>query len=259
MNDQRMIKIEELNVSHAYQRMVKRQVVAKIKKNYDASAFGTLIVGKRKDNTLWVVDGQQRMTAAKELGHAEVPCSVMESRGSSHEAEVFRVINGGRQNITRNELFKAALESGDSQSVEIVAAIERIGFVLGLSSGSNSKPHVIRQAAAMEKIYEWGKVPLVEKVLRCIKAAWADEQSATKSFVLTGIAKFFRLYPEADETRVVKVMQEVSPNQILRHADDARQLMGGNRDLVVSRVIAMQYNKRLQPKNRLAVADIAST
>lgn len=259
MNEQRLIKIEELNVGHAYQRTVKRSVVAKIKKNYDGSAFGTLIVGQRKDGTLWVVDGQQRMTAAKEMGHSEVPCSVMESRGSAHEAEVFRVINGGRQNITRNELFKAALEAGDSQSVEIVAAIERMGFVLGLSAGSNSKPNVIRQAAPMEKIYDWGKIPMVEKVLRCINSAWSNEQSATKSFVLTGIAKFFRMYPEADEKRVQKVLKEMSPNQILRHADDARQLMGGNRDLVVSRVIAMQYNKRLQPRNRLDVKDISST
>lgn len=259
MNDQMMIKIADLNISSAYQRTVKRSVVAKIKKSYDPSAFGTLIVGKRKDGTLWVVDGQQRMTAAKELEQTEVPCSVMASKGSHHEAEVFRVINGGRQNITRNELFKAALESGDNQSVEIVAAIERMGFVLNFQSGSHSKPNVIRQAAPMERIYDWGKIPMIEKVLRCIRAAWSEDQAATKSFVLTGVAKFFRTYPEADEKRVVKVMEGMSPNQILRHADDARQLMGGGRDLVVSKVIAMQYNKRLKPKNRLAFASDSST
>lgn len=259
MNTQRMIMIEDLNVSHAYQRTVKRSVVAKIKKKYDKAAFGTVIVGKRKDGTFWVVDGQQRMTAAKEMGHKEVPCSVIESNGSSHEAEIFRVINGGRQNISRNELFKAALEAGDMQSVEIVAAVERSGFAIGLSAGSNAKPHVIRQAAPLERIYEWGKSPMIEKVLRCIKSAWADDASATKSFVLTGLAKFFRIYPEADEKRVVKAMCEVSPNHILRHADDAKQLMGGNRDLVVSRVIAMQYNKRLKPSNRLEVKESSST
>lgn len=250
-----MICISDLNISHTYQRTVKRTVVAKIKKQYDSAAFGTIIVGERKDGSLWVVDGQQRVTAAKELGHHEVPCSVMDSRGSSHEAEVFRVINGGRQNITRNELFKAALESGDSQSVEILAAIERMGFVLGLASGSNSKPNVIRQAAPMEKMYDWGQVPMIEKVLRCIRSAWEDEQSATKSYVLTGMAKFFRMYPEAEEDRVVKIMKGISPNQMLRHADDARQMMGGNRDLVVSRVIAMQYNKRLKPENRLKIVE----
>lgn len=253
MHDQRIISIGELNISHAYQRTVKRHVVAKIKKNYDQSAFGSIIVGERKDGSLWVVDGQQRMTAAKEMGHECVPCSVMQSRGSAHEAEVFRVINGGRQNITRNELFKAALEAGDIQSVEIQSAVERCGFVMRLTGGSNCKPNAIRQAAPMEAIYEWGKVPMVEKVLRCIKQSWPDDQAATKSFVLTGLAKFFRMYPDADEKRVVKAMSELSPNQMLRHADDARQLMGGNRDLVVSRVIAMQYNKRLKPANRLNV------
>tara|TARA_R110000868_G_scaffold275664_1_gene535382 strand:- start:64 stop:843 length:780 start_codon:yes stop_codon:yes gene_type:complete len=258
MNVQKMIKIENLNVSRAYQRTVKRAVVAKIKKKYEKSAFGTVIVGERKDGTLWVIDGQQRMTAVKEMGHKEVPCSVMQSSGSSHEAEIFRVINGGRQNISRNELFKAALEAGDKQSVEIVAAVERSGFVLGLFSGSNSKPNVIRQAAPLERIYELGKSSMIEKVLRCIKSAWENDSSATKSFVLTGLAKFFRTYPESDEKRVIKAMCEVSPNHILRHADDARQLMGGNRDLVVSRVIAMQYNKRLKPINRLEVKESPS-
>jgi hypothetical protein len=255
MREQRMIKIKELNVCHAYQRTIKRPVVVKIKKNYDPSAFGTLIVGCRDDETLWVVDGQQRMTAAKEMGHESVPCSVMPSRGPSHEAEVFRVVNGGRQNITRNELFKAALEARDSQSVEILATVERMGFVFGFTAGSNSKPNTIRQAAPLEKIYGWGGAPMLEKVLRCIKAAWPDNKSATKSFVLTGIAKFFQSYKEADEKRAVIVMKEFSPDQILRHADDARQLMGGNRDLVVSRIIAMQYNKRLKPNNRLMIKD----
>lgn len=256
MSKQETIKIDELNVASAYQRTVKRPVVTKIKKNYDPAAFGTLIVGKREDGTLWVVDGQQRMTAAKEMGHTTVPCSVLESRGPSHEAQVFRLINGGRQNISRNELFKAALEAGDCQSIEILAAVERSGFVLRLSAGSNSKANVIRQAAPLEKIYDWGKTPLIEKVLGCIRNGWTEDQAATKSFVLTGVAKFFRTYPDASPSRVVKVMQEVSPNQILRHADDARQLMGGSRDLVVSRVLAVQYNKRLKPKNRLAISEV---
>lgn len=258
MNEQKDLLISDLNISHAYQRTIKRSVVAKIKRGYDPSAYTPIIVGRRKDGTLWVIDGQQRLTASKEMGHDKVPCSIMESRGSSHEAEVFRLINGGRQNITRNELFKAALEAGDSQSVEIVAAIERAGFTLGLASGSNSKPNVIRQAAPLEKAYEWGKVPLVDRVLAAIKAAWPDDQSATKSFVITGVAKFFKTHPEADGARAAKAMAELSPNQILRHADDAKQLMGGNRDLVVSRVIAMQYNKRLKPQNRLSIATEAS-
>jgi hypothetical protein len=249
------IKISDLNICHAYQRTVKRHVVSKIKQAFDPSAFSTIKVGRRKDGSFWIVDGQQRTTAAKELGHESVPCDVFESRGASHEAEIFRLINGGRQNITRNELFKAALESGDTQSVEIVAAVERMGYAIGLSSGSNARSNVIRQAAPLEKLYEIGKSEMIERVLRCISLAWSNDASATKSFVLTGLARFFKDYPNADESRVVKALLEISPNQILRHAEDSRQLMGGNRDLVVSRVVAIQYNKRLSAKNRLAVKE----
>ena len=55
-----MICISDLNISHTYQRTVKRTVVAKIKKQYDSAAFGTIIVGERKDGSLWVVDGQAK-------------------------------------------------------------------------------------------------------------------------------------------------------------------------------------------------------
>lgn len=159
------------------------------------------------------------------------------------------------QELPPSVLVVIDIDSHDSQIMQQVMKRDRPAVVV---CEHMDRRYPIGTSAPLEKAYEWGKVPLVDRVLAAIKAAWPDDQSATKSFVITGVAKFFKTHPEADGARAAKAMAELSPNQILRHADDAKQLMGGNRDLVVSRVIAMQYNKRLKLQNRLAVATEAS-
>lgn len=254
MNEISNVSVSLLQIDRSYQRTIKRVVVSSIVKCYNQDAFGTLLVGRRKDSSMWVIDGQQRLTAAKELGHDCVPCKIIESKGPKHEAMLFRLVNGGRQQVTSNELFRAALEAGDQQSVEIVAAIERCGFALTFTAGSNSKPTDIRQSKPMEIVYEWGGAGLIERVLNVIRSAWATEQTATRSYIIQGIGRFFRDYKDADDKRVAKCLREISPVWILRHAEDGRQLLGGNRAIAVRDVIVASYNKRLSAGKRLAVA-----
>ena len=79
--ENRKIAVEELNISDAYQRTIVQARANRIAKNLDQDAFGSLTVGQRNDGSFWVVDGMQRLTAARKLGIAMVPCDVFQSEG----------------------------------------------------------------------------------------------------------------------------------------------------------------------------------
>lgn len=253
----RWLDVNDLQISPAYQRRIHRGVVHRIKEEFDPSILGCLIVGERQDGSYWVIDGQQRLTALRELGHKTAPCWVQPSNGSTHEAALFRGINGGRKNITANELFVAALEAGDVQCVAIKAAVERCGFVLKFRAGGGLRGYnQLPSVTPFMRMYNAVKgTSLIERVLNVIEAAWNKEPLPQKTIIFDGISRFFRKYPEADDKRVVKVLKDLSPDVIYRHADDAKLLMGGNRELVVCNSIVRLYNKRLSLIKQLGVSE----
>ena len=79
--DNRKINVDDLNIAESYQRTIVPARVNRIAKEIDPDAFGSLTVGERRDQTLWVVDGFQRLTAARKLGINSVPCDVFQSEG----------------------------------------------------------------------------------------------------------------------------------------------------------------------------------
>lgn len=143
--ENRKIAVEELNISDAYQRTIVPARVNRIAKNLDQDAFGSLTVGQRGDRSYWVVDGMQRLTAARRLSIAQVPCDVFQSDGQEHEARVFRLKNRERTNVSATDLFKAQLTEGDRQSLEIADVVRRAGLKLRLdlsTSGGHGWPYI---------------------------------------------------------------------------------------------------------------------
>lgn len=243
------IPVYDLHIDHAYQRAIRDNVVSSIEKNYDSNAFGVLIVAHRSNGSYFVIDGQQRLTAAKNIGLSHVPCHVIESHGSGQEALLFGIINRSRQNINRNELFMAALEAEVPQAIAINSAIQRMGFIIDFHS--RGRPMTIKTIVPIETLYKSGGVILIERVLHTIKAAWDTQGNATQSFIITGIGRFYRNFPHASDERLISVLRSVAPSQIRRDIDAAGKILTGSRDHIVSRVFAARYNKQLRGKRRL--------
>lgn len=248
------LPVSQLNICEAYQRRVFRSAVNRIKRKFDPAALGHIVVGCRKDGSYWVIDGQQRLTAVRELGHKKVSCCILPSAGSADEARIFRIINGGRKNITSNELFVAAVESGDTQSVAILACLERCGFSFHPNSGGGLRGYnKLRNVTPLIRMFEVGGSELIERVLRVVTKAWKNEEQPTSAVVLNGLTRFFQKFPKAEDQRVASVLSKLSPESLIRHSNDARLLMGGNRDVVVCNAIVANYNKRLGAERRLGV------
>lgn len=255
--ENRKISVEELNISDAYQRTIVPARVNRIAKNLDQDAFGSLTVGQRHDGTYWVVDGMQRLTAARKLGIAMVPCDVFHSEGQEHEARVFRLKNRERTNVSACALFRAQLVEGDNQTVDIARAVEAAGLSLGFESQKAGWPFV-KAVVALEKAYRKIGKDGLESVLSIICEAWFGESNALRGDIISGVAYFIYKTPDYDKDRLVKKLSEKPISALIRAADATfklerdRAASSSDRSFAMCMAIECVYFKGLR-KKRAAV------
>jgi hypothetical protein len=226
--ENRKISVDELNISDAYQRTIVPGRVNRIAKNLDQDAFGSLTVGQRRDGSYWVVDGMQRLTAARKLGVGMVPCDVFQSEGQEHEARVFRIKNRERTNVSACALFRAQLTECDPQSLAIAAVIKDAGLKLALSNEGNHYPY-LRAVKALERSFQRVGPDGLSDALSMLTEAWPGEDGALQGDMIEGMGWFIKKHPEYDRERLVARLSKKSVTSVVRAAD-ANLKLGRDRD-----------------------------
>ncbi|NCC85468.1 MAG: hypothetical protein EOM03_15270 [Clostridia bacterium] len=161
----------DINIDTSYQRNISDSRISTIAKSWQWEAFGRLLVGKREDGRLFIIDGQHRLLAARRRSDvANLPCVVFHSKGSDHEANVFLVTNTARGPMTTLQRFKALLIIGDPIAIAIKDTAEALGLTIPEKSGGSKR--------------QMGK----DRNLNCIEAlmaAWkTNPQDAERCLVL---------------------------------------------------------------------------
>lgn len=115
-----------LKVNHDYQREnIAKERVLKIAKNWMWPACGVLVVAK-KDDGLFVVDGQHRLLAAMKRSDCnELPCIVFDLEELSDEAKAFLEINTNRNAAPVVDKIKALTIAGDEDAALVLDLIEQ--------------------------------------------------------------------------------------------------------------------------------------
>src|SRR5581483_5377546 len=105
----------QLQVDPTYQRSLNDPKRLRIAKDFNWAAFGVLLVARRNDGSLWVIDGQHRLMAAQSRSDIkDVPVAIFEFGGNvTDEAKDFLIANKNRRPLSGVESFKALAVSGD--------------------------------------------------------------------------------------------------------------------------------------------------
>lgn len=247
------IKSVRIGIDHTYQRPVQSRLVSEIAGAFSWSAFSTITVGKRGDGTLWAVDGQQRLTAAKQLSIDVVPCSVFHSRGPEHEAAEFVRMNGQQRRVTTDQRFRGELAAGDRFALALKSAVALSGFEL-VPCGPSSRYAITKVTPLIDMTKRrGGGMGLVTRTLSLIREAWDGDARSKESNILDGVGYFIRCNPDADDARVLEVIKRLGCDGLRNHAALARGFVGGQgaRTIGVALSIETEYNKRLGPSRRL--------
>lgn len=123
---------DQLNVDQTYQRPLNDGKRLRIASNFNWAAFGVLLCARRPDGSLWVMDGQHRLSAAKSRSDVEqVPCIVFEFGGNiMDEATDFLVANKDRKPLTGFDSFRAMIVAGDPISLQVQELVHASGRII---------------------------------------------------------------------------------------------------------------------------------
>lgn len=217
--ENRKISVDELNISDAYQRTIVPNRVNRIASNLDQDAFGSLTVGERRDGTYWVVDGMQRLTAARKLGIGMVPCDVFQSDGQEHEARVFRLKNKERTNVSAGALFNAQLTEGDAQTCDIVSVVGRAGLKVRVKEDGGCGWPYIKAVKALERSYQRIGPDGLLNCLGILCEVWPGEEGALQGEMIEGMSIFLKKNQEFDRKKLVEKLRLKAVSSVIRAAD----------------------------------------
>jgi hypothetical protein len=135
-----------LQVDSTYQRALNELKRRRIASNFNWAAFGVLIVARRTDGSLWVIDGQHRLMAAQSRSDVQqVPVIIFEFGGNvKDEATDFLIANKDRKPLTGVDSFKAMVVSGDPIALEVQGMVHGAGRIVSDSSITGPKVRCVK-------------------------------------------------------------------------------------------------------------------
>ena len=127
------IAVERLQVDPAYQREVdgphSRKIVSGMIKGWDWALCQPLVVSRRVDGGLFILDGQHRHRGACERGDIpHLPCVILSDVDHEGEAAAFVALNTKRQRLNQGDIFLALLAAGDDEAVIIADLLATTGW-----------------------------------------------------------------------------------------------------------------------------------
>lgn len=182
----------ELRIDDSYQRSIdtrpSQALIAKIAREWDWRMCLPLVVSKRDDG-LFVIDGQHRLSASKMRGDIQyLPCCVFVFASVAEEAAMFVAMNRERRAVNRLDDFHAANASGNEEALAITGLIEGAGFTVSRKTGSGAwAPGEVAFTSAIGKARRRYGERVVMTALEIMAEAFKGERLVVGSPVFNGI------------------------------------------------------------------------
>jgi hypothetical protein len=239
-----VVHIADLNVDYSYQRDLNADLVNKIKDGYDMAVAGAIVVSRRENGSLWVVDGAHRVAGATLAGETEMLAQVLTGLDRQGEAEL-RLKGNVKRSDKSAERFKAQVAAGWPESLAIMEIVENFDTKLNLSAPDVR--HGINAISAVEMIYRRNKGILLTRTFELIRDAFGEIGGKTASVaMIKGVAWLIERHEtEMSRPRMVEKMQRDNVDMIERKARSIKLSHGGALWVNYYRAMIDSYNERL--------------
>lgn len=137
------IKLDLLSVDSSYQRSTdndtSKRLIASIAAKFDWRLCAPLVVSRRSDDSLTIIDGQHRwMAACKRDDVPHLPCCIFRYKNMQEEARMFILANRARKPMNRLDDYFAALAAADEDAMEIHQIVEDAGLSIARNTSSTA-------------------------------------------------------------------------------------------------------------------------
>lgn len=184
----------QLKVDPGYQRSIdngqSQRLIAAIARDWNWDLCQVLVVSRRGDQGLFVVDGQHRLSAAMLRNDiAQLPCVVATYASAQEEAAIFAKLNRQRTPLKAIDIFRAAVAGKDPDACRLMSLIAQAGLTLATSTNNvDQAPGAISNIGGIREAQRtWGDKSTV-KALRVLRQAFDGQVLRYAGTLFGGIA-----------------------------------------------------------------------
>ncbi len=245
-----VLKIDDLHIMRdAYQREIKADAVDKIQGEYDMAVAGTIVVSKRANDDLYIIDGQHRSAAAKLAGENEILAQVIVGLTPQQEANMRLQLNTRKQDSVY-ESFRARVFAGDKIAKGMQEVAHRYETQINMTADTN---HGINAIGTVEHIYKIDHGITLGRCFASLRTSFGPiEGQAANANMMKGVTWFLQRHtPDYDHKRLMEKMRIEGPAAIIRKARNHQVIVGGPLWLNIYRALLEIYNSGLGEKSKL--------
>jgi ParB-like nuclease domain len=222
------IPVDRLEVDPAYQRATdgpqSRKIINDMIKQWDWSLCQPLVVARRADGRLYILDGQHRHQGAVQRGDILfLPCVVLSSLDHAGEARTFVALNTRRQKLTEAEVFNGMLAAGDPHAKAAQDLLDETGWtVVRHSNTSAYKAGELQCAPMLARQIRINGPDQVRFALSILRASYPDKPVTVAATLLKALFIVFddmaRPEPGYDTKQLVEALGAVRPTDWITRA-----------------------------------------
>jgi hypothetical protein len=247
------LSITQMKVDHRFQRLLRKAWVKRHEHLFDANQIGTIVVSRRSDGSLWIIDGQHRVELLRAVGWGDqaLYCEIFDCITLQEEAAIFLSRNDKITPRAFDE-FKARLTKGDEDAL----AIQRIVTLLDLKINEGQTEGSVSAVRALEYIHGGGRTAsqkdgaiALGKTLQAIVGAWGKAAANFQGQVIEGLGLVFLRYGKrVDPQQMASKLSKIGggASGLIGQAKALRDLHGGGLAYAVGGVIVQRYNRGLR-------------
>jgi hypothetical protein len=207
------IGVDRLSIDDAYQRSTdndaSRRLIASIAAKFDWRLCAPLVVSRRPDGRMAVIDGQHRTLAAKRRADIpHLPCCVFSYDGPEEEARMFIAANRARKPMNRLDDFHAALAAADNEALEIQRLVTDAGLTIARNTSSAAwKPGEIAFTASIASTMRKHGAAVTSAALTNLAEAFPSQRVVHSGSIFLGLVKVLAHPPEGlDRDRLFRAL-----------------------------------------------------
>lgn len=245
-----VVDLDDLNIDYVYQRALDHGLINRIAKGWDIAAAGAIKVGKRDDDTLWIIDGQHRAMAAKLAGESHILAQIIPDLNRAMEAEQ-RLKGNTRRTDTAQERFRAQVASENKESLAILELLKQFETTINYTQNAHTGLNCV---TTIEALYRVDGGVMLSRVLEVEKDAY-DQIGGKSAAVgpLKAIAWFLDKHPagEYNRNRLAERLRAEGIDSWERKARSHKAAQGGALWVNYYRAMVEIYNHRLPEDKKL--------
>jgi hypothetical protein len=256
------LPVGELEIDPEIQRsFLKETKVQAYVKNWNDRACGRILVSRRVDRSIRVLDGWHRLEAKRRLTDnlGTIPVEMYTGLTKQEEAELFLDRNAGDKPTTIDR-YRVSLVAGDFETTEIDKIVHAFGWKVTQNTGTHGLDGNLGCVVALRNLYRystrWGFEPnLLDMALRTIRRSWGNDAAAGQGHIITGIGRVIGEYGDRLNLDSFIERLRVYKGGPLGLSTTARQYASMKRmrlPMAVAELLVEEYNKGRGDKTRLS-------